>query len=277
MDIKSCWFCRYHQNGYCSLQDKEVLKENTCKDFMQQTIIAIAIPTYGGIDSNFFTFYHDFLRELHSHQMYYFKLHTHGDSLITRSRNFLISSYYHLTKKNPFTHFMFLDSDVSADPRQVAQMIADMDIHEIDVIGAYVPLKEFKYPDSRQPDSYVHTYQDSPNHDLWIDKEKKLKVVDYLTTGMLIMRDHVVQELIRAAKRNKDWYYHELPNDDFMMAFDIFQCDLQWKLYNNKRKKLYLSEDWFLCETLAKLKYQIVLDTRVNVWHRGFYDYHFVS
>jgi len=240
----------------------------------KKIIIALAIPTYGNITGLFFDFYHDLLIELSKHKIYYIKLHFHGDSLITRARNYLLSEYYYYTKIYPLTHLLFLDSDISVDPYAVARMILDSIEENIDVIGGYVPIKEFISDRSRQPIGYKHTYNIDPP--CFINREKKLQKVDYLTTGLIALKTNVVNQLVKDAKIKKQWYHHELP-EGTKRVFDIFKCDIRKKSMGDKVLPIYLSEDWYLCELLKELNFDVVVDLRMNITHRGHYDYKFLS
>lgn len=242
----------------------------------KKIIVALAIPTYGNIAGNFFDFYHNLLIEFSKHGIYYMKLHYHGDSLITRARNYLLAEYYYYSKQYPLTHLLFLDSDISVDPSAICRMILDSMEEDIDVIGGYIPIKEFINDTSRQPVGYIHTHDFNISEKVWVNRGKKLQKVDYLTTGLIALKTKVVRALIKDAKIKKQWYHHELPIGT-IRVFDIFKCEIRHKLCKGKMLPIYLSEDWYLCELLNELNFDVIADMRMAITHRGHYDYKFLS
>jgi len=233
----------------------------------KELIIGLGIPTYGGVSANFFDFYNDLTTALNAEGISYLKLHLHGDSLITRSRNVIISEYYYHTQKYDLTHLFFLDSDIQTDVNQVIRMIKTTQEPHIDVIGAYIPIKEFDGELTRQPRTYIHTYNtEFDNSDLgW-----GLLRVERLTTGMLLLTDQVVQALIRNAKDKGNWYYADV--DDDKIIYEVFKTEIN----KENGRRVYLSEDWYVCNVIRELGFNIVVDLRVDVHHRGFYDYKFI-
>ena len=61
-----------------------------------------------------------------------------NESLITRARNYLVDEFLH---RSDCTHLLFLDSDISFDPRDVIALLA----LDKDVIGGPYPKKAIKW------------------------------------------------------------------------------------------------------------------------------------
>ena len=96
-----------------------------------KTRVMIATPAYGGAVH---LAYVTSLLAFHAAKIPFALVGMSNESLITRARNALISTFQ---ARTAFTHLLFLDADVGLPAQGLARMIAAGK----DVIGAPVPLK----------------------------------------------------------------------------------------------------------------------------------------
>jgi hypothetical protein len=236
--------------------------------------LGIGIPTYGGIHSNFFDFVCDLIMLLTQSGVSFMFLCNHGDSLITRSRNEIMTEYYNLCQteehKN-LTHFIFLDSDIYTDPHGVLKLIDNTLKYDIHLTGGYVPLKGF-VDDVLQ---LCKRYTVDPNNEQkYYDEEKLLIKTDRLTTGFLLFTRKLVEDLVANCEKNGDWYHRD--GNDKTKIYDLYKLGVVDSTNDRGEPfRHYLSEDWYICHVAEQLGYDVVLDKGIYIEHRGDYDYRF--
>ncbi len=239
---------------------------------MKTPQLVIAVPTYGGIPSNFYDFTIELISTLQGSGIEFSFLLNHGDSLVTRARNLLISRFYHRSKVNDYTHFLFLDSDVSTDPKNIVKLVQITEQMDIDVVGAVVPLKAFKDPVLKEPDRFRLTYDNKLN---FLEKDSSLVKVDFLTTGMILMTKKVIDDLIDKAIKDDDWYHCD--NFEKEIVYDVFKLGIVRKEVDGEEFRHHLSEDWYLCKVLNELGYDVIADLSIDVGHMGSHEYRFLD
>lgn len=181
-----------------------------------------------------------------------FSLLTIGnESLITRARNTIASSFYHSTG---FTHLFFLDADVGIDAAALRRLIG----HARDVVAAPVPLKTIREGGER-----VYNY----NRVIEDLGDGLLRVAHVGTAAMLLSRAAVTR-LVEAARARGDVY--ELGRDDSGSSgaqpqFDVFKVGV--------RDRDYLSEDFWICRELRDQGLDIYVDSTLRVRHSGPYRF----
>ena len=175
-----------------------------------------------------------------------FSLLTIGnESLITRARNTVASAFYHAPE---FTHLFFLDADVGIDAAAVQRLLS----HGLDVIGAPVPLKTMRENGER-----IFNYTKVLGND-----GNGLLRVEHLGTAALLLSRKAVTSLVEAAKAKGDVYtLGREEKREGPPQYDIFQVGV--------RAGDYLSEDFWACQTLRELGYDIHVDSTLRVRHSG--------
>ena len=205
--------------------------------------ILIGTPAYRGLVHT--SYVHSLLD--FQHDGISFKVQTiNNESLITRARNTIIASFW---SSPEYTHLLFLDGDVRMNGESLKQLIA----HHKDVIGAPVPLKG-KDKDGNQP---YNTNAD-------MNAEPGLQVVHRVGTAVFMLSCHAVAMLVTDAMKDKRSYrVHEL-----LLGPDI--PELQYDIFGvGVKREEYLSEDFWVCESLKQLGFQIHVDTSIEVKHTG--------
>lgn len=165
-----------------------------------------------------------------------------NESLITRGRNTIISLYYKYIDN--FDYLLFLDADIGMDPRNIVKLLS----YNKDVIGVKVRLK--------------HPTKERYNIGEPIEYEDTLAVVERVGTAVLALSSKAVKSLIEVAEKNGDVYKHVDEWHDVQYdSYDVFKVGV--------KDGIYLSEDYFICETLKELGYKIYVDLSINVVHNG--------
>ena len=173
-----------------------------------------------------------------------FDIHTIGnESLITRARNTQITYF----NNNPrFTHLLWLDADVFLPGDGLEQMIEA----GVDVIGAPVRLKN--------KNKKMFSMWGFVDEDGNARRENGLLVTKRVATGALLMSRKAVDAVIKEAEDNDHWY----KTDDGEKHYDVFRLEID-------DNRIYMSEDYFLCEMLRKLDFTIYVKDNIITRHSG--------
>ena len=216
---------------------------NTKSETIPQAQILICTPAYNG------QIHVDYLHSLlnfSKHEIRYSVMTLANESLITRARNTLISTFW---SKEQFTHLLFLDADVYLDHEGLQSMLAA----EKDVIGAPVYLKG-RDSEGRQ----------TLNTDANPEITPVLQSVQRVGTAVLLLTRAAVGALIeKAIKEQRTYTLNKMLQTENMPAthYDVFRVGIS----NDE----YISEDFWLCQELRGLGFEIFVDTSVYTRHHG--------
>jgi hypothetical protein len=172
-----------------------------------------------------------------------------GESLITRARNTILAHFIHTTE---FSHLLFLDGDVLLDGPSLKRLLAA----DKDVIGAPVPLKT---TDNGKPVFNIHGN---------LGQEDGLQKVARLGTAVMMLSRNAVEALVSHAKQ-ADQVYRANPHakgiGDQEEIYDVFQVGV--------KSGTYLSEDYWACQTLIELGFDVFVDLKIKTRHNGMRSY----
>ncbi|MGB5706481.1 MAG: hypothetical protein WBM41_06585 [Arenicellales bacterium] len=208
--------------------------------------IMIGTPAYNGMVHT------DFVHSLLSYKnlgINFGLLSIGGESLITRARNSILARFYHSPE---YTHLLFLDGDVFLDGADLKKMIGA----GREVIGAPVPLKT---TEEGKPVFNIHGN---------LGQEAGLLKVQALGTAVMMLSQRAVQALVDDAVK-ADNVYQANPYarglGDTESIFDVFQVGV--------KKGVYLSEDYWVCDRLLELGFDIWVDLSIHTRHHGIRSY----
>ena len=176
-----------------------------------------------------------------------FSLLTIGnESLITRARNTILSRFH---AAGSFTHLLFLDGDVGLTAEGLERLLA----HDVDVIGAQVPLKAVGGDGER-------TY----NVGKFYEIDSLLARVEHIGTAVLLLSRNAISSLVEEAKREGRVYpfSKEATHPEH---YDVFQVGVE--------DGVYLSEDYWVCRRLRVAGFDIFVDISVKPSHHGMYRF----
>lgn len=177
-----------------------------------------------------------------------------NESLITRARNTIISHFYE--NQSRFTHLLFLDADIELHAEGLSRMLS----YEVDVIGAPVPLKAYR--DHWEPIYNFSGIEEQISENLYS--------TDRIGTAALLLSKRAVVDLIEDAKDNGFVYKfseaeHKRKELGAKLFYDVFRVGVV--------DEEYLSEDFWVCETLKKLGYKIHITDAVATKHFGMHGF----
>lgn len=205
--------------------------------------LMVGTPAYGGM------VHLDYLNALFGFtaQGISFKLAGIGnESLITRARNTIVASFHASTG---FSHLLFLDADVHLPAQGLQRMLAA----DVPVIGAPVALKG-------SDDAGQRVWNVGPA----LGARGRLLEVGHVGTAALLLSRVAVDALVQEA-RDQGRVYTPSPQVQHAMGpathHDIFRVGI--------RDGIYLSEDYWVCETLRTLGFRILIDPSIVTTHHG--------
>lgn len=197
----------------------------------------IATPAYGCVVNA--NYVHNLLAYQKA-QLPFTLLTIGNESLITRARNSALAWFY---ANEALTHLLFIDADVGLSPESLAGLIG----HDVDVIGAAVPLK-FRGEGGKRLFNFGRV----------IGNQGSLWKVEKIGTAVLMLSRAAVQALVDDAIVNDRVYQRP---DEEVLHYDVFQVGV----INGD----YQSEDFWICERLRKLGFDIYLDPELPTQHYG--------
>ena len=204
-----------------------------------------------------------------------------NESLITRARNYLVDEFL----RSPYTHLMFIDSDIAFNPNDVLTLAA----LNKDIVGAPYPKKCIAWEkvrnavdmgladeDPNELEKYTGDYVFNP-----VENTHKISVtepVDVLEigTGFMLIKRKVFEDFAEAYPQFKYTPDHNR-SENFKGDRDIhayFDTVIDSKAYLGDiagGSNRYLSEDYFFCQFVRRIGYQIWLCPWMKISHMGSY------
>lgn len=205
--------------------------------------IFIGTPAYGGMVHVSFL---NAITAIHSAGLPYTLMTISNESLITRARNSILSTFH---ARDDHSHLLFIDGDVNIEPAGIKRMLA----HGKDVVGAPVALK------GRRPDgSRIFNIGRS------MGEEGALMQVERIGTAALMFSRTAVNALVTLAiEEGRVYEPNVFANNDGMapIHYDIFRVGVVGGEY--------LSEDYWVCRELRRLGFPIFVDPAIITHHHG--------
>ena len=255
------------------------------KTYLQKQSIFIATPVYGG-NTAAVNYMHSLLGLVNTcrdlgvgfdiHFMY-------NESLITRARNCMVNDF----KKSECTHFLFIDCDISFDPRDIILMLMQKE----EIIGAPCVRKGLRW------DRITHSIKSNPTKNYTGEDLEKITgqyVVNFLPentpksidlgklievrnvgTGIMLVRRHVFNKIEETFPNN--WYL-QTPDElgGRVPIYMHFQAELddESRQHNPGNFPDYISEDYSFCKLARKSGIRVWLAPWLKTGHFGSYLYH---
>ena len=190
------------------------------------------------------------------------------DSLITRSRNTLVAQFLNTPAA---THLLFIDADISFDPRQVHEMLA----FDQDVVAGIYPLKVINWDNAAlQRLANGETFQSAPllyvgtlctGNEL--ERQGRFATGVYCGGGFLMIKRQVIEQMIAAYPESRYTNVHAFSNAKGYEYHAIFECLI------DPETRTYVSEDFCFCQKWRNMGGKIWLDTESRLTHIGAYNF----
>jgi hypothetical protein len=234
------------------------------------TNVMVATPCYGGVVTQRYMTSVFGLLQLGDRAGWAVSLELLGyDSLITRSRNTLLSRFL---AASGATHLLFIDADIGFAASQVARMV---DFDEGVVAGLY-PLKSADWTSAaigrvirgESLETAPLRYVGVPCEEPLRQQRDGFVTGTYAGTGFMLIRRDVILRLTRAYPNLRYRGTHGgvagRPDQD---EFALFDCMI------DPDTGIYLSEDYAFCRRWRDLGGEIWLDTQGELVHTGPCDF----
>jgi hypothetical protein len=245
------------------------------KEELQKKSLFIATPMYGGMNHGLYMKACLDLQGLliaYGVQVKFSFLF--NESLITRARNYLVDEFLH---RSDCTHFLFIDSDINFDPRDVVALLA----LDRDIIGGPYPKKAIKWKSvktaiTKNPDidpqmleKVVGDYVFNPvKGTAQFSVSEPLEVLE-IGTGFMMVKREVFKKYEEAYPE-----YRYKPDHVGQANFDGTRyIHAYFDTIIDPDSQRYLSEDYMFCQWARKIGIQIWLCPWMRTEHIG--TYHF--
>ncbi len=191
------------------------------------------------------------------------------DSLITRSRNTLISQFL---STHAATHLLFIDADIGFEAEQVLHML---NFNEDFVAGVY-PLKVIDWSNAaiRRAATRAEGFQSAPL--LYVgslcagenlERRGRFATAVYCGGGFMLLKREAILRLISAYPETRYANVHAYSNFRGGESYALFDCMI------DKETKAYVSEDFGFCQRWRDIGGKIWLDTEGRLAHVGSYQF----
>ncbi|MDD4617219.1 MAG: hypothetical protein PHW76_08955 [Alphaproteobacteria bacterium] len=191
-----------------------------------------------------------------------------GDSLITRSRNKLVSAFLDMPNA---THLMFIDADISFYPEDVHRMLK----FGHDCVAGMYPVKNYDWSKAKEkmsPDMDIEKLAQTGLHFVGLpcpEKDREIRngfvTGVYAGTGFMLLRRSCLEAMIRAYPQTKfdAAQVYPIPKVRSENQYALFDCIIEPKT------NIYLSEDFTFCRRWRDIGGKIWLDPQSRLAHFG--------
>ncbi len=191
------------------------------------------------------------------------------DSLITRSRNTLVSQF--LDTPNA-SHLLFIDADISFKAEQIFHML---NFDQEFVAGIY-PLKVIDWSNAaiRRAASRGESFEAAPL--LYVgslcpsgelERRGRFATGIYCGGGFMLLKRRVIERMIEAYPETRYASVHAYSNAKSDANYALFDCMI------DKDTNAYVSEDFSFCQRWRDIGGKIWLDTEGRLTHIGSYGF----
>jgi len=198
-------------------------------------------------------------------------------SLVTQGRNLCVSNFLEDCKKTPYTHFLFIDSDIEFTFKTIMKMI----VADKDVIAAPYPLKHIDWDKvaSRIKTRNIEDGDTMSKHGFtWpvkLENRSEISIVNgvaevsHAPTGCMLIKKNVFHKMIDAfpdKKINQPTIINGKQIEKEFM-YNFFDC------YHEPETKRYYGEDFGFCKRWTEIggKCHILVDEYIT--HVGEYKF----
>lgn len=230
--------------------------------------IYVATPCFGGmVTTGYMTSIIKLMQyaELHGFQI---SLNLLGrDSLVTRSRNTLVSQFLTMTDAS---HIMFIDADLAFEPELVHRMLAFGE----DVVAGMYPVKALRWDvpqailEREELPTATLQYVGKFCEGAELERRGAFATGVYGATGFMLIRRNVIEQLVAAYPERAYAIDHVYTGQATQQTFHaLFECMI------DPETKEYLSEDFGFCKIWRAIGGKIWLDVEGGLVHTGPHDF----
>jgi hypothetical protein len=236
---------------------------------MTRPLILVATPCYGGqVHQAYMQSVIDLMQYARTSSFDVSLAMLGNDSLITRSRNTLVSAFLDMPQAS---HLLFIDADISFDPKQVERMLQ----FDEEVVAGIYPLKVLDWnrfhmaSQSGRGEEVALHYCGTP-----CDTSDAEVRGDFITglhagTGFMMIARSAIERMIKAYPELRYSKMHVYPPATANRTYHaVFDCMIE------PETGAYLSEDFAFCWRWRHMGGKVWLDTKGRLTHTGVHDFH---
>lgn len=233
-------------------------------------MVFVATPCFGGLVSQHYMQSVISLIQFASNAQFDAVLALLGhDSLITRSRNTLVSQFLNTPSA---THLLFIDADISFDPAQVYEMLR----FDREFVAGIYPLKVIDWSNpavkraatAREPfDAAALLYVGTLCTGNECERKGRFATAIYCGGGFMLLKRQVIERMIAAYPESRYKSVHAYSNAKPAESYALFDCMI------DKDTGAYVSEDFGFCQKWRDIGGKIWLDTEGKLTHTGSYNF----
>ncbi len=191
------------------------------------------------------------------------------DSLITRSRNTLVSQFLQTPHA---THLLFIDADISFEAEQVFHMLS----FDEDFVAGVYPLKviDWSHEAIRRAATRAESFRTAPL--LYVgslcagarlERRGRFATAIYCGGGFMLLKRRVIERMVEAYPETRYVGAHAYSNAATGPSYALFECMI------DKVTGAYVSEDFGFCQRWRDIGGAIWLDTEGRLTHAGAYNF----
>ena len=239
----------------------------------QRPFVLIGTPCYGGLVAQGYMESIIQLMVYASQNNFDVTLAMNGhDSLITRSRNTLVSTFLDMPQA---THLMFIDADIVFKPEAVHRLLQ----RNTDVCAGMYPIKNIDWPLVKQRTTPTSNEKEMAECGLNFvglpctgaerEEDNGFVTGTYAGTGFMLISRSAILKLVAAHPELKYEAAHMFPRPKHQSPnqYALFECMIEPKT------NIYLSEDFAFCRRWRDLGGKLWLDTNSRLSHIGVYRF----
>lgn len=235
-----------------------------------QPMIFVATPCFGGLVSQHYMQSVLSLVQVAAQANFGITLALLGhDSLITRSRNTLVSQFLATPQA---THLLFIDADISFEPEQVLEMLR----FDRDFVAGIYPLKviDWSNPALKRAAGAREPFQSAPL--LYVgtlctgaalERDGRFATAIYCGGGFMLLKREVIERMAEAYPQTRYQSVHAYSNAQGGESYALFDCMI------DNETGAYVSEDFAFCQRWRDIGGKIWLDTEGKLGHIGAYRF----
>lgn len=246
---------------------------------LRKRSLLIGVPCYGGMAHGIFMQSALALKEMAARQDINIQFQfLFNESLIPRARNYLSDLFL----QSNFTHFMFIDSDISFNPMDVIVLLGMMaEDSPYDVLGAVYPKKSISWekvkvavdkgfadenPNDLEKFIGDFVFNPAPGKKILLGEPGE---VSELGTGFMMIRRQTFEKFKEAypEKMYKPDHARTTNFDGSREIAAFFDCVI------DPKSKRYLSEDYYFCQKVREAGMKVWACPWMDLTHAG--TYHF--
>lgn len=236
----------------------------------RRPMVFIATPCFGGLVSQHYMQSVISLIQFASKANFDAALALLGhDSLITRSRNTLVSQFMDTPEA---THLLFIDADICFTAEQVYEMLR----FDQDFVAGIYPLKVIDWgnPAIKRAATARESFDAAPL--LYVgtlctgnerEREGRFATAIYCGGGFMLLKRQVIERMIAAYPDSRYKSVHAYSNAKSAESYALFDCMI------DKETGAYVSEDFGFCQKWRDIGGKIWLDTEGQLTHIGAYNF----